>query len=94
MKTRTKKSILLSVTKWLYVIIPVAAICWVTISYLIAGYATVRFGQPFPVVELSQSAIDAILGVAMLKTAGNIFEHNDGFIFGKSREREDVHEDL
>lgn len=73
-----------SVTKVLFITTQLAALCWVTISYIIAGYATVRLGQPYPVVELSQQAITTILGATALKVLENIFEHNDGAIFGKS----------
>ncbi len=75
-----------SVTKVLFVTTQIAALCWVTVSYLIALYATVRLGEVFPVVELSQQAISTILGVSVLKVVENIFEHNDGGLFGKSRE--------
>lgn len=73
-----------SVTKYLFVTTQLAALCWVTVSYLIAGYATIRLGQPYPVTELSQQAITTILGTAALKVLENIFEHNDGAMFGKS----------
>ena len=73
-----------SVTKYLFVTTQLAALCWVTVSYLIAGYATVRLGQPYPVTELSQQAITTILGTVALKVLENIFEHNDGAMFGKS----------
>ncbi len=78
-----------SVTKVLFVTTQIAALCWVTVSYLIALYATVRLGEVFPVVELSQQAITTILGVSVLKVVENIFEHNDGGLFGTSR-REDA----
>lgn len=39
-----------SVTKVLFITTQLAALCWVTVSYLIAGYATVRLEQPYPVV--------------------------------------------
>lgn len=77
-----------SVTKALFVTTQIAALCWVTVSYLIAGYATVRLGMPYPVVELSQQAITTILGTAALKVLENIFEHNDGGIFGRSNKGE------
>lgn len=77
-----------SITKKLFITTQLAALCWVTISYLIAGYATVRLGQPYPVVELSQQAITTILGVSALKVVENIFEHNDGGIFGRSNKEE------
>jgi len=73
-----------SITRILFVTTQIAALCWVTVSYLIAGYATIRLGQPYPVAELSQQAITTILGATALKVLENIFEHNDGGIFGKS----------
>lgn len=71
-----------SVTKLLFLTTQVAALGWVTVSYGIAVYATVRLGQPFPVAELSQQAITTILGVNALKVVENIFEHNSGGLFG------------
>ncbi len=74
-----------SVTRWLFVATQIAALGWVSVSYLIALYATVKLGQAFPVTELSQQAITTILGVNVLKVVENIFEHNDGPVFGRSR---------
>lgn len=75
-------------TRRLFVTTQIAALGWVTVSYLIALYATVRLGQVFPVTELSQQAITTILGVNVLKVVENIFEHNDSAVFGKSHEPE------
>jgi len=75
-----------SVTRLLFVTTQIAALLWVSVSYLIALYATVRLGQPFPVVELSEQAIKTILGVNVLKVVENIFEHNDGPVFGTTNE--------
>ena len=75
---------LLTVTAFLFVTTLVAALGWVTLSYLIAAYATVRLGQPYPIESLSETAITALLGTSALKVLGNIFEHNDGAVFGKS----------
>lgn len=77
-----------SVTRVLFVTTQLAALVLVTVSYLIAVYATVRLGQPFPVVELSEQAITTILGVNALKVLENIFEHNDGPVFGHTKESE------
>lgn len=77
-------SIIRSVTRLLFVTTQMFALGWVSISYFNATYATVRLGQPFPVVELSQQAIITILGVNALKVVENIFEHNNGAIFGQS----------
>ena len=79
-----KKTTLKSVTRLLFVTTQIAALGWVTVSYLIALYATVRLGQVFPVTELSKQAIETILGVNILKVAENIFEHNNGALFGRS----------
>ena len=78
------------ITKGLFVTTQIAALGWVTLSYLIAVYATVCLEQPFPVVELSQQAITTILGVNVLKVVENIFEHNDSALFGRSK-GEDIH---
>ena len=78
-----------SVTRFLFIATQLAALGWVTISYLIAVYATVRLAQPFPVVELSQQAITTILSVNVLKVVENIFEHNDGPVFGQTKEMEE-----
>lgn len=77
-----------SVTRILFITTQVAALVWVSVSYLIALYATVRLGQPFPVVELSEQAITTILGVNVLKVVENIFEHNDGPIFGTCQKKQ------
>ena len=76
------------VTKALFVASVAAAIFWVTLSYAIAGYATVKLGQPYPVAELSQQAITTILGTTGLKVLENIFEHNDGGLFGRSNKED------
>lgn len=73
-----------SVTRILFVTTQIAALGWVSISYLIALYATVRLGQPYPVTDLSEQAIITILGVNALKVLENIFEHNDSKVFGTS----------
>ena len=75
-----------SVTKILFLTTQALALVWVSVSYLIAIYATVRLAQPFPVVELSQQAITTILGVNVLKVVENIFEHNDSPLFGHTKE--------
>lgn len=72
------------VTRFLFVTTQLAALLWVSISYVIALYAAVRLGQVFPVVELSEQAIETIFGVGLLKVVENIFEHNDGPVFGTS----------
>lgn len=56
-----------------------------TWTYVIATYSTVVLAQPFPVETLSAQAVTTILGMGALKIVGNIFEHNDGTVFGRSR---------
>lgn len=73
-----------SVTRLLFVTTQYCALSWVFISYGLAIYATIHLGQVYTMAELSKPAIDALLGVTALKVLGNIFEHNDGAVFGKS----------
>ena len=73
-----------SVTRLLFISTQICALVWVFISYGLAIYATIRLGQVYTMAELSKPAIDALLGVTALKVLGNIFEHNDGVVFGKS----------
>ncbi len=80
-----------SITRALFLTTQMAALAWVSISYLIAVYSTMRLAQPFPVVELSQQAITTILGVNVLKVVENIFEHNNGSVFGHTKESEDTY---
>jgi hypothetical protein len=88
-----KRVTMRSVTRILFITTQLAALGWVSVSYLIAIYATVRLGQVFPVVELSQQAIETILGVNVLKTVQNIFEHNDGPVFGTNNSKKEVKRD-
>ena len=73
-----------SVTRLLFVTTQYCALSWVFISYGLAIYAAIHLGQVYTMAELSKPAIDALLGVTALKVLGNIFEHNDGAVFGKS----------
>ena len=72
------------ITRFLFVTTQISALVWVTLSYLIAAYSTIKLGQPYPVETLSGQAIETILGVTALKVIENIFEHNQGGIFGHS----------
>ena len=81
------------VTEFLFVTTQVAALLWVSSSYLMAAYATVKLGQPYPVESLSRDAIKAILGVTALKVLANIFEKNDGGVFGHSNTAGDDYEE-
>lgn len=84
-----KKRLIASITAFLFVTTQVAALFWVTASYGIAVYSTIVLGQPFPVEELSRQAIETLLGVSALKVIENVFEHNDGAIWGHSKKEEE-----
>ncbi len=83
---KPRPNVLQSVTRFLFATTQIFALGWVSVSYGIAVYSTVKLHQPFPVVELSQQAITTILGVNALKVLENIFEHNEGMVFGRSRQ--------
>lgn len=85
-KGTAKPGTIRSVTRFLFVTTQVFALVWVSASYGIALYSTVKLCQPFPVETLSEQAIITILGAAALKVVENIFEHNDGVVFGRSKQ--------
>lgn len=87
-RTKHRPRLMVSLTYFMFFTTQVCALVWVSISYGIAIYSTVKLEQPFPVVEISQQAIITLLGVGLLKILENIFEHNDGGIFGNSRCKE------
>lgn len=78
-----------SVTRFIFLTAQVFAIIWVSWSYIISTYATVVLEQPFPAEELSKEAVRTILGVGILKVFENIFEHNEGPVFGISKKNHD-----
>lgn len=82
-------SVLRSVTRFLFVTTQIFALFWVSLSYGIAAYSTVVLTQPFPVEELSRQAIITLLGMSGLKVVENIFEHNEGVVFGQSKTEDD-----
>lgn len=84
-----KKRKLKGITEFLFVTTQLAALFWVSLSYIISAYATVRLKEPYPAIELSQQAITSILGVNVLKVIQNIFEHNDGVVMGKKNKKMD-----
>lgn len=75
-----------SVTRLIFVTTQISALIWVFTSYAIAIYSTVKLGQVYTMAELSEPAIHTILGVSFLKVLENIFEHNDGPIFGSTKQ--------
>ena len=86
-RRKKKKPLIQTITAFMLVTTQVAALAWVSRSYCIAIYSTVVLEQPFPVETVSQQAIETILGVSFLKVLENIFEHNDGVIWGTSNSK-------
>ena len=86
MGKRLTKSKLMSVTRLIFITTQISALIWVFTSYGIAIYSTVKLQQVYTMAELSEPAINTILGVGFLKVLENIFEHNNGAIFGRSAE--------
>ena len=86
---RERPNIIRSITRFLFVTTQVFALIWVTWSYVIATYSTIVLAQPFPVEELSRQAIITLLGMSGLKVVENIFEHNEGVVFGQNRTEDD-----
>ena len=82
--------ILRSVTRLIFVTTQISALMWVFTSYGIAIYSTVRLEQVYTMAELSEPAIHTILGVGVLKVLENIFEHNEGGVFGRSTREGDT----
>lgn len=78
-------------TKFLFAATEIAALIWVSIPFAIALYSTIKFGIPYSVSglsDLSEKAIEAILGINVLKVLENTFEHNNGGIFGTSDKKD------
>ena len=78
----------ISITRVIFLSTQFSALIWVSVSYGLAIYSTVKLQQPLPITELSSQAITSILGVSFLKILENIFEHNDGPVFGHSEKGE------
>lgn len=72
----------------------ISALVWVFLSYMIAIYSTVILHQVYTMAELSEPAINTILGVSFLKVLENIFEHNDSAVFGISKDENPDEKDV
>lgn len=86
---RLTQARMMSVTRLLFVSIAFSALSWVFISYAIAIYSTVKLGQVYTMSELSEPAITGLLFAIGAKVLENIFEHNDGPIFGHNNHGKD-----
>ena len=62
--------------------------------YALAIYATAHLGQVYTMSELSEPAITGIVAVLFAKVLGNIFEHNDGPLWGKTNRDKHEEEEL
>ena len=87
------KAKLMQITRFIFVTTQISALIWVFTSYGIAIYSTIKLGQVYTMAELSEPAIHTILGVGFLKVLENIFEHNDGAVFGRSKGGEEDEQD-
>lgn len=87
---RLTQNNMLSVTRLLFVAIAFCALSWVFISYAIAVYSTVKLGQVYTMAELSEPAITGIVAVLFAKVLENVFEHNDGPIFGHNNGKDEA----
>lgn len=87
------KARLMQITRFIFITTQISALIWVFTSYGIAIYSTIRLGQVYTMAELSEPAIHTILGVGFLKVLENIFEHNDGAVFGRSKGGEEDEQD-
>ena len=82
----------LSVTRLLFIAIALSALVWVFTSYAIAVYSTVKLGQVYTMAELSEPAITSIVAVLFAKVLENVFEHNNGGLFGRSNGKDDTYD--
>ena len=87
------KARLMQITRFIFITTQISALIWVFTSYGIAIYSTIKLGQVYTMAELSEPAIHTILGVGFLKVLENIFEHNDGAVFGRSKGGEEDEQD-
>lgn len=73
-----------NLTAWLFTITTIAAIFWISVSYMMGVYALKVLDSTELLIELSREAMVTILGVNLMKVVMNLFEHNNGGIFGTS----------
>ena len=85
MKRLSKLLTIRSITRFLFVSAQLSALWWVNWSFVLATYATVKLGQPFPLETVSETAINVIIGTLLCKVLENALEHNDGGIWGVSK---------
>lgn len=84
LQNRRSQTTIASLTRLIFLSTQISALIWVFTSYGIAIYSTVALGQVYTMAELSEPAIQTILGVSFLKVVENMWEHNSGGIFGFS----------
>ena len=83
-----------STTWFLFRLFSMSAVSWVYISYAIAIYSTVKLGQVYTMAELATPAITGIIMILVSKVTENIFEHNDGPLWGKTNKDKHKEEEL
>lgn len=76
-------------TEFMFKVVLIMGVVWVSISYVLAIYGALVLHQLEPLIDLSKEAMGSIIAVLVLKVISNIFEHNDGLIFGYSDKLKD-----
>ena len=76
------------VTEFMFVCMMVLCCLVLVNSCAIAWYSTIVLQQPYPLESMAEQAFLAGIGAIAAKVVGNIFEHNNGGIFGQSDNQE------
>lgn len=80
------------VTEFMYVCTMVMCLLVIVNTCALAWYSTIVLHQPYPLESLSSQLGVTIIGAIVAKVLGNIFEKNDGGIFGHSNTTNDDYE--
>lgn len=72
------------VTEFMYVCTMIMCLLVIVNTCALAWYSTIVLHQPYPLESLSSQLGVTIIGAIVAKVLGNIFEHNNGGIFGQS----------
>ena len=76
------------VTEFMYVCTMIMCLLVIVNTCALAWYSTIVLHQPYPLESLSSQLVVTIIGAIVAKVLGNIFEHNNGGIFGQSDNQE------
>lgn len=76
------------VTEFMYVCTMAMCLLVIVNTCALAWYSTIVLHQPYPLEGLASQLGVTIIGALASKVLGNIFEHNNGGIFGQSDNKE------